>query len=137
MPNAIRIHTKEKIRAQAGIEPTTLGVLAHYSMNGEEIVLCSLRHSQFLTSFCLPLAPQFSVSSELVTLGWLWGVVFSQERPGSRNSRGRNPVRRFRLARIHDQSLTLTFSKIFFGIGLATNTGCFSPSSSSSPPFLC
>ncbi len=31
MPNAIQIHTKEKIRAQAGIEPTTLGVLAHYS----------------------------------------------------------------------------------------------------------
>ncbi len=29
MPNAIRISYKGKIRAQAGIEPTTFGVLAH------------------------------------------------------------------------------------------------------------
>ncbi len=41
LPNAIRIHTKEIIRAQAGVEPTTLG-LGNVTFQVPEIVLYHL-----------------------------------------------------------------------------------------------
>ncbi len=58
MPNAIRIHTKEKIRAQAGIEPTTLGpnsdnvsLLGHVSKLVSTL-LSTLSHCLNLTHHC-------------------------------------------------------------------------------------
>ncbi len=52
LPNAIRIHTKEKIRAQAGVEPTTLGVLAHYSNHwATEALVVELLQFDYIGNF--------------------------------------------------------------------------------------